>query len=484
MARQSQVLRARTSLRDWCRAAGYEPAQHHDILIDGLADVASGQCDSLMVWMPPGAAKSTYTSMLFPPWFLCQLPYHSILAASHTMELAERFGRRARDLIREHPVELGIELMGDSSAANRWQLKGEHNRPGGEYLAAGAGRAIAGFRADLILCDDPIRGREEAESATQREKLKDWWRFDVVPRIKPGGRRVIVQTRWNTDDLSGWLIQEEGLIEDGGQWRVIRIPMVAEDANDPLGRLIGQRLWPEWFTDDMVRQAKSDPRVWNALYQQRPTSEEGTYWRRDWLHPVDSLQVPPLHTLRVYGGSDYATTKAGGDFTVHIVVGIDPLDRPWVLDLWREQVASDVWVDAWCMLVKKWRPLSWGEERGQIMGSVGPFLEREQRKQQAYCERLQFASVADKSIMGQSMRAQVATLGLWYDRHAPFRQALESELLAFPAGKWDDIHDGLSKVGMLLDTALSGQVPKAPDHRVQSGYRAMKPTGSPSFKVL
>ena len=112
----------------------------------------------MAIFMPPGSAKSTYSSVLFPPWFLAQQPDGNVIAASHTTELAERFGRRVRNLIGEHGLQLGIELSGDNKAAGRWALKS-----GGEYYAAGVGVGIAGFRADLAVIDDPIRSREDAD---------------------------------------------------------------------------------------------------------------------------------------------------------------------------------------------------------------------------------------------------------------------------------------------------------------------------------
>lgn len=474
---------------DWCRAAGYEPAAHHQLIISALADVAAGDDDRVMIFMPPGSAKSTYGSILFPPWYMCQFPSHNVMGCSHTMGLATRFSKRVRNIIMNHPEELGIRVSDDSGAADRWQLapadSDEATEEGGEYMAAGVDTGIAGFRSDLTIIDDPVKSRQEAESPVIQLKVWDWWVFDVRPRLKPGGKVVLIMTRWSELDLAGRLLAEEGDKASGGRWRIINLPMEAESLDDPLGRSIGERLWPEWFTDEMVAEAKRDVRLWMALYQQRPTAEEGTYWKRAWLNPVPSGHVPPRRAMRVYGGSDYATKKDGGDFTVHLCIGLDPDDRPWLLDMWRKQTTSDYWVDAWCTMVKEMKPLQWAEERGQIINSVGPFLDREQRKQKAYTERIQFTSVADKGIMAQSMRGQIATMGLWYDAEAPWRNALESELLSFPSGKHDDIHDALGKCGMLLDTAVKGAEVVKPSAAQVSGYRTMKTTSAGgSMKVL
>src|SRR5262244_1747617 len=126
--------RIRRSLTKWCRHCGYEPAPHHRLLIDRLQRVARGEIKRLAVFMPPGSAKSTYGSILYPPYVMANARSHAILAASHTTDLAERWGRRVRNLITRHSATLGLRLADDSQAAGRWELES-----GGEYYAAGVG---------------------------------------------------------------------------------------------------------------------------------------------------------------------------------------------------------------------------------------------------------------------------------------------------------------------------------------------------------
>lgn len=463
--------RIRASLTEWCRLNGYEPARHHELIIAELEAIARGEIDRLALFLPPGSAKSTYGSVLFPPWYLARRPDAAIIAASHTAELAERWGRKVRNLIAEHSLELGISVAGDNKAAGRWETSA-----GGEYFAAGVGGAIAGRRADLAVIDDPVRSREDADSKKVRDAQWDWYKFDLLTRLKPGAAIVLIQTRWHEDDLAGRILSEEG-----DRWRVISLPMEAED-NDPLGRSPGDPLWPEWFTDQMRADAKRDARVWSALYQQRPVPDDGAYFLRDWLRPVE--QLPPLETLRVYGGSDYAVTADGGDYTVHVVVGVDPEDRIYVLDVWRRQAASDEWVEAWCDLVRKWRPIEWAEETGQIKAGVGPFLDRRARERRAYCYRRQFPTRGDKAVRAQSIRGRAAMGGLYLPVHAPWRAEFESELLRFPAAPHDDQVDALGLVGQLLDTMLSGRKPEPANQRRAGGFSPMTRRTSPTATVI
>jgi predicted phage terminase large subunit-like protein len=398
--------------------------------------------------MPPGSAKSTYASVLFPSWVMPAQDWN-VLAASHTTELAEKWGRRVRNLISEHALTLNAALAQDSQSAGRWALQS-----GAEYYAAGVGTGIAGFRAKLGLIDDPIRSRQDADSELIRDRIWDWYINDFCTRLVPGARKVLIQTRWHEDDLAGRALNHE-------QWHTIELPAEAVE-NDPLGRKPGEFLWTdgEYGYGSQLAELKAitPARTWSALYQQRPAPEEGDYFKSDWLKPYD--KHPSIETMRVYGGSDYAVTADGGDFTVHVVVGVDPDGRMYLLDLWRAQASSDVWIETFCNLVLKWKPLEWAEETGQIKASLGPFIDRRQRERKAYVKRTQFPTRGDKSIRAQSMRGRMAIEGLYVPQQASWFADFRSELLSFPAGKHDDQVDAIGLIGQLLDTMTHGQLPQ------------------------
>ncbi len=446
----------RRDLTAWCIEAlsgsGLRPARHHAALLDRLQAVERGEVPRLMVLMPPGSAKSTYASMLFPAWYLARHPEHAVIAASHTAELAERFGRRVRNLIAEYSPTLGVALSADNKAAGRWETTEQ-----GEYYAAGILGPITGRRADLAIIDDPVKSRQEADSSIVSERIWEWWKADLSTRLKPGARVVLIMTRWHEDDLGGRL--ERDAASGGPPWEVLRLPMEAE-AGDPLGRVPGEPLWPEWFTQSMRDDARRDTRTWSALYQQRPAPDTGDYFRREWLRPVAKL--PPRDSLRIYGASDYAVTSDGGDYTVHVIIGMDTESRLWLLDVWRGQTASDVWIDAFCDLVLQWRPIGWAEEQGQIRAGIGPFLDRRSRERRAYVARTQFPTRGDKSVRAQSIRGRMALDGLYYAKGAVWRADLEAEMMAFPAGRHDDQVDALGLVGQLLDRMFGPSVVDAP----------------------
>lgn len=440
LAEIDRRLAARASLTEWIayRQAGYVPAAHHRLLIDRLQAVERGEIDRLMVCMPPGSAKSTYSSVEFPAWYLGRNPKASIIAASHTQELAERFGRRVRNIAgsAEFAAVFGGGVAADSAAAGRWDTLS-----GGEYFAAGVGGAITGRRADLGLIDDPVKSREDADSDRGREKAWDWYVNDFTTRLKPGARQIIVMTRWHEDDLGGRVLERER-----DRWHVLELPMEAMN-NDPLGRLPGERLWSDWFTEDMVASAKMDVRAWHALYQQQPASEDGDFFKLDWFR--DYAEAPA--NMHIYGASDFAVTAGSGDYTEHGVFGIDQQGQHYLIDWWRGQEAADVWIERLCDLIIKHGPLCWFGESGPIRRSIEPFLVRRMNERNAHCRFEWLASIADKPTRCRAFQALASMGKVWVPAKAPWRADVIGQAIRFPAGRFDDAVDVLGLYGRGLE---------------------------------
>jgi len=444
---------ARASLTQFIRVTmpDIEPAKHHELIIAKLEAVACGEIKRLMLFLPPGSAKSTYASVLFPPWFMGNHPAMPVIAASHSKELAERFGRRVRNIVggplfRE---TFGFGLSGDSGAAGRWETA-----RGGEYFAVGVDASVTGRRCALGIIDDPVKGRADADSATVRQHVWEWYKSDFWTRLLPGAAIILIMTRWHDDDLAGRLLEEAK--SGGEQWEIVNLPMLAE-ADDPLGRAPGEKLWPEWFTDEMIAIAQRDVRNWSALYMQRPVPESGDYFKSDWLKWYD--QPPPREQLRTYGASDYATKQAGGDFTVHLVVGLDPNADLYLLDLYRAQVSPDQWIDPLLDMMARWKTITWAEEAGQIKNSVGPFITKRQLERKIYAVRRQFASSTDKAARAQAIRGRTGMGKVYLPRNAPWVVDFLHELLRFPAGTYDDQVDAFSLIGRMLDEMMPGSKP-------------------------
>ena len=409
----------RRNLTEWGRYKGYEPAPHHRLICREIDAFLSSDDEVLLLFAPPGSAKSTWLSVLFPSHYLARFPKNSILAATHSVEFAQRWGRRVRNDIALDSAVLGID------------------------------------------------------SETVRKKRWDWYIDDFSARLKPNAKRILMNTRWHAEDVAGRVLDQidRGIVRG----RVISIPAIADGNNDALGRKPGEYLWDEpdgynYGAFLRARQREASPMMWSALYQQRPAPEEGDYFKAAWLKSY--VTAPALETLAVYGASDYAVTADGGDWTVHVVVGVDPDGHMYLLDMWRKQASSDVWIEAFCSLVKDWKPREWAEEQGQIKAGVGPFIERMQRERQAYVYRRAFPTRGDKAVRAQSIRGRMALDGLYVPEHAGWYADFRLELLNFPAGKHDDIVDALGLVGQLLDYMAVGKKPDPePEKLKDTGYR-------------
>lgn len=481
MAQQSLIAFTRYTLPD------YRPAPHHDIIAQKLEAVERGEIKRLMIFMPPRHGKSELASRRFPAWFIGRSPKRNIIAASYNADFANDFGREVRNIVadRRYANLFDVSLSSDSTAANRW-----HTNQGGMYAAAGIGTAVTGRGAHVFLIDDPFKDREAADSERHREKVYRWYTSTAYTRLENElrdsdlgdddvwkdferdidrgtalpfeGAIVLIQTRWHEDDLAGRLIEQQ---ERGGdEWEVLDLPAISDD---------GRALWPEKYSAARLYKIRTaiGARDWSALYQQQPAPEAGDYFKREWFRYYDTL---PKH-LRFYGASDYAVTGKGGDYTVHVVAGVDPEDNIYIVDVWRSQAESNVWIETFIDLVHRHKPLKWCEEQGQIIKSLGPFIDKRMRERKVYCHREQLISVADKPTRCRSFQARCAMGKVYLPHAAPWVADLQTELLMFPTGKHDDQVDAIGMVGRMLDTMVGGRAPTVANSGPQDKWsRAFK----------
>ncbi len=408
-------------------------AKHHLMLIQKLQQVVDGSIDRLMVQMPPGSAKSTYASILFPAyWFACN-PRSEIIATSHTASLAEYFGRRLRGVIAEPDSGLGITLEVGSRAAGRFGLA-----QGGQYFAAGVRGPITGRRADLILIDDPVKTWAEAESQTARDSLFDWYRAELLSRLKPGGRVVLVMTRWHDDDLAGRLSRHD---ED---WTILRLPALAEQG-DPLGRAPGEALWPAVEPATVVarKRAAMGERVFQALYQQKPMLEGSLFFDVKGLVMVRS---PPTFVQTVRAWDLAATAVHAGrnpDWTVGLKLGLTADARYVVLDIVRLR-ADPTEVERTVSATAKADGVATTIALAQDPGQAGI-------AQVAHMKRglAGYKVVSSPETGPKITRATPASALMGAGRilvvEAGWTGAFVSELQAFPGGAKDDQVDALSR---------------------------------------
>lgn len=355
-------------------------ADHHRLLLTKLEEVSQTPHGRMMVFMPPGSAKSTYASVVFPSRYLGAKPNRKVILASYGDDLARKMGRRTRSIIKQKRYKgiFGCELTAESAAAQEFSLTN-----GSEYMACGIMSGITGNRANGIIIDDPVKGREQADSPTISDKTYEAYEADLKTRLIPGGWIVLIQTRWHENDLAGRILPENWqgesgpiMCRDGNVWEVVCLQARCEVQNDPLGRKIGEYLWPQWFTEKHWAQFQSNVRTWASLYQQLPRPMEGSLFKLESML-VEGQPVPwPKHCDYVYAVLDSAL-KAGDKndgtavtyFARNRHVGHSLIILDWDIT----QIESDLLAD-WFPSVME-RLLELGRLTGARMGSAGSFIE-------------------------------------------------------------------------------------------------------------
>ena len=220
---------------------------HHKLIGEKFNALASGKINRLIVNMPPRHTKSEFASYLLPAWMIGRNPNYKIIQATHTADLAIDFGRKTKNLVDEQKYGemFNTRLQEDSKAAGKWKTE-----QGGEYFAAGVGGAITGRGADLLIIDDPHKEQDVRADGKSFEKAWNWYMAGPRQRLQPGGKIVIVMTRWSTKDLTGQLIQSMSS-DEGDQWDVVELPAIMPS---------GKPVWPGYWSLEGIRKNKSlDP---------------------------------------------------------------------------------------------------------------------------------------------------------------------------------------------------------------------------------
>ena len=271
-----------------CMWPDFVEGSHHRHIAEKFNKLATGEINRLIVNMPPRHTKSEFASFLLPSWMVGRNPKLKIIQTTHNAELAVRFGRKSKNLIDSEDYQkiFSTTLQEDSKAEGRWETA-----QGGEYFAAGVGGAITGRGADLLIIDDP-HSEQDAMSKTALESAYEWYTSGPRQRLQPGGKIVLVMTRWSTKDLTGLLLANQKE-EKADQWHVVEFPAIMDHGP----------VWPEYWNKEELEKVKATLPVgkWNAQWMQAPTSEEGAIIKREWWNVYKKENIPPLqHVIQSY----------------------------------------------------------------------------------------------------------------------------------------------------------------------------------------
>lgn len=441
-------------------------AKHHLVTMEAIEKCIATDSGRLMIFEPPGSAKSTYASVVTPAWAMARQAGYRVILTSYAATPAERQSRRCRSIVADPAFSAiwpdRVGLQAGSSSVSEWELTN-----GSGLLAAGILGAVTSARADLLIIDDPVAGREEADSETIRRKTRQAYDDDLMTRLKPRASVIIIQTRWHMDDLAGGILPEDYdgrsgpvLCRDGQVWEILNIPAKCERGDDPVGREVGEYLWPEWFDARHWANYESNPRTWASLYQQRPSPDSGGQFEREWFQWYDE---PPAN-LRIYGASDFAVTKKAidthPDYTEHGVFGIDDKGELWALDWWSGQDAPDVTIAAFLALCRQWKPRGWYDEAGVIKRAIEPLMNRMMREEQTFVAVEYLTSSQDKIARVAGFRGRASARTVHLPRGKAWAVRLLDQLCVFPMGRYDDAVDVCGNIGRALDELIDATIPK------------------------
>ena len=423
---------------------------HKDIcqrLEEFSRDVTEKKSPRLMLFMPPRHGKSTLASVAFPAWHLGRNPQHEFISCSYSGSLAMGFSRKVRGLLREEGYKSAFKTRLDpqSQSAEAWLTTS-----GGGYVAAGVGGGITGKGAHILVIDDPVKNRDDAESANARSSAWDWYTSTAYTRLAPGGGVLVILTRWHDDDLAGRLLKAAA--DNGEQWEVVNYPARAEV--DEAFRKQGEALHRERYDEDALARIEKavGPRDWSALYQQNPVADDGEYFTRDMINYYDNDDIDH-DRMRFYCAWDLAIGKNDrNDYTVGIVVGVNEQDQLFVVDMVRGRFDGFELVEQILDMYEMWKPSIIGIEKGHIEMALGPFLEKRVRERglyEAYFKDLKTGR-RDKEARARAIQGRMQQGMVFMPRDEEFTGPLVAELLRFPNGVHDDQVDALAWIGLMM----------------------------------
>jgi len=419
-------------------------APHHKMILEEGEACFLKNTGRTMFFMPPGSAKSTYASVVLPAYLMGKYKKTRVGLFSYAAELAAKMGRRTRGIIKQKAYAslFDTNLSTESSAADNFTLLNES-----EYMATGVLGGATGNRFELLIIDDPVKGREQADSETIREKTWAAYQDDLLTRLVPGGSLMLIMTRWNEDDIGGRILPpdwdgESGdiLCQDGNVWRVVCLQAQCETDSDPLGRQRGEYLWPEWFTQKHWDQFRNNGRTWGSLCQQIPKPRDGNMFNPDKITMIDVLPAGRIKWVR---GWDLAAIEGGGDYTAGGLLGVHEDGRIIIGDMVRKQLGPhnrDALIKNTCVsdgrLVKQDFPQDPGAAGLTQIDAIVKLLK-------GYSV-LWGSESGDKETRAIPFAAQV-NVGNVCMLVGPWNRELKNEMRGFPSSTYDDQVDALSR---------------------------------------
>jgi predicted phage terminase large subunit-like protein len=420
----------------------YTPQQFHRVMCVALEELEKGTFKRLIISLPPRHGKTLLASKMFPAWFVGRDPQRSLIFGTYNEKFSLDVGRAVRDVMLSPAyaqVFPELRLKTNSLSAERLETE-----LGGVLAFVGRGGTITGRGGDLLVIDDPLKDRHEADSPTIRDTLWTWFTQVIASRLMDeSGRIMLIQTRWHQDDLIGRLTDPTNSFYDedeAREWRVIDMPALAvAGENDVLKRKPDEALWPGRFGTDYLRGLqRRDARGFSALYQGRPSPASGAFFSSQWVRTYKPNELPK--SLRIYGASDHAVSlKQSADKTCLLLAGVDEHDDIWILAdcVWRA-MTTEACVEAMIRMMRHHKPVFWWAERSHISRSIGPFLRKRMLETKTHCAVIEMQPISDKQTRAQSIQGRMSMGRVRFPERAPWWPLARDQILKFPFDAHDD----------------------------------------------
>ncbi len=409
--------------------------------------VEARESPRLMICMPPRHGKSELATRRFPAYVFGRNPDMTMISASYGADLSSRMNRDVQRIMEDNQYRLLFPDVCLSGKNIRTVTSGNYLRNSdifeivgnkGSYRSSGVGGGITGMGGDILIVDDPIKDRAEADSATIRENVWDWYTSTFYTRLAPGGGILLIQTRWHMDDLAGRLLEAQNT-NSGDKWRIVNFPAIADC--DEANRPAGEALHPERYPLEQLNITKQalGSRDWEALYQQKPVPDGGAIFQKDWIRYWTSL--PPRFDKVIFSWD--MTFKAGtdNDFVVGQVWGKAGAQF-YLLDQVRRRMGFTETVNAFQSLAHTWPKA--GEkliEDAANGPAVIDFLKK------SVTGIIPIKPDGTKTARAHAITAlfEAGNVLIPSPQLAPWVKEYESELLQFPSAAHDDQVDATTQ---------------------------------------
>ena len=433
--------------------------------------------NNLLITMPPRHAKSTFGTVLFPSYYMAKKPNRFTMSCSYNTQLSTDFGRQIRGVVEQKNMQQAFKdfhLSKDSRAADVWRTE-----DGGAYFAVGIGGTTSGRPANLLIVDDPIKSREEAESMTQRNKTWNYYTSALATRLQPENdgtppRQIIILTRWHVDDLAGRLMQTEDWGE--GRWEHVNFPAIKEitsgkmsrrmlpedDPNyltskhytsiSPAKRTIETKseepLWGERFPlEELHRRKRLNPREFASLYQQMPYVEGGNLIKTEWWQKFPEGLTPENFTSLVIGIDTAFKKTETADYSAAVVAGMDRNGDMYIIEIVRGKYDFPELKQRLIRLNNKWRG----------KGLRGLYIEDkasgqsiiQELKRESGISVIPYKVVHDKVARVNAILPLIEGGRVYLPQTADWLDSFIDETVQFPSANHDDQVDAMT---IALDT--------------------------------